>query len=133
MTKGIQDERMLVKLFWRNSFAVMRAPSSGSSTKMPRPDIIAGSSNRKKQFAIEVKTTHKEVLYITSESINQLLDFSHLFGCQPIVALRFKNKIKSWIFMRPEQLMITPSLNYKVTMLEAQRIGIDFKKLLGKG
>ena len=132
MTKGIQDERILVKLFWKNNFAVMRAPSSGSSTKMPRPDIVAGDSHRRMQFAIEVKTTHKEVLYIAKESINQLLEFSKRFGCQPIVALRFKNKIKSWVFIRPEQLMIMPSLNYKVTISEAQRIGMNFKKLIDK-
>jgi Holliday junction resolvase len=133
LARGISDERSLVKLLWNRGFAVMRAPASGSSTKMPRPDIIAGSSNRNLQFAIEVKTTHKEVLYMARESINQLIEFAERFGCQPIVALRFKNRLKSWIFIQPQQLMITPAQNYKTTYLEAQRIGIDFKTLIGEG
>ena len=84
--RGAQDERELVRLLWERGFAVIRAPASGSSTKMPRPDIIAGSSERKIQFAIEVKTTHNKNLYIQHESISQLVNFACLFGCQPIVA-----------------------------------------------
>jgi len=133
MTKGIQDERTLVKLLWKKGFAVMRAPASGSSTKMPRPDIIAGNSRKNIQFAIEVKTTHQEVLYMPRESINQLVEFAQCFGCQPIIALRFKNRGKSWIFVQPQQLTITPALNYKVTFFEAQKIGMDFKTLIGEG
>lgn len=133
MTRGISDERALVKLLWKKGFAVMRAPASGSSTKMPRPDIIAGNSGKNLQFAIEVKTTHEEVLYMARESISQLVEFAEHFGCQPIVALRFKNRVKSWIFVHPSQLMITPALNYKITTLEAQRIGLDFKTLIGEG
>ena len=133
MTRGISDERSLVKLLWNKGFAVMRAPASGSSTKMPRPDIVAGKSAKNLQFAIEVKTTHEEVLYIARESISQLAEFAERFGCQPIVALRFKNRVKSWIFVHPQQLMVTPALNYKITYLEAQRVGMDFKTLIGEG
>ncbi|MEE8322105.1 MAG: Holliday junction resolvase, partial [Candidatus Bathyarchaeia archaeon] len=40
MTRGIQDERNLARLLWKRGFAVMRAPASGASTKMPRPDLV---------------------------------------------------------------------------------------------
>ena len=133
MTKGIPDERSLVKLLWKSGFAVLRSPASGASTKMPRPDIIAGNSQKKVQFAIEVKTTHQETLYIPQESINQLVEFAQRFGCQPIVALRFKSSLKSWIFLQPEQLMKTPASNYKITLYKAQGIGMDFKTLIREG
>ena len=133
MTKGIQDERSLVKLLWENGFAVVRSPASGSSTKMPRPDIVAGNSLRNVQFAIEVKTTHKETLYISRESISQLVEFAQRFGCKPVVALRFKSHVRSWIFIQPEQLAVTPASNYKITMREAQRTGMDFKTLIREG
>ena len=133
MTKGIHDERSLVNRLWKSGFAVIRSPASGSSTKMPRPDIIAGNSLKDVQYAIEVKTTHQKTLYIPNESISQLVEFAQLFGCQPIVALRFKSNVKSWIFIQPEQLVQTPTLNYKITMHEAKRRGIDFKTLIREG
>ena len=133
MTRGIQDERSLVRLLWKKGFAVVRAPASGASTKMARPDIIAGSRVKGLQFAIEVKTTRRETLYIARESVDQLTEFSQRFGCQPILALKFKGRGRSWLFVKPEQLSITPSLNYKITLRDALRIGIDFKTLIKEG
>ena len=100
---------------------------------MPRPDILAGHSGKNLQFAIEVKTTHNKTLYIPRASITQLVDFSHRFGCQPIIALRFKDRHRSWIFVRPQQLGITPALNYRITLVEALRDGMDLNALTKKG
>ena len=133
MKRGIQEERQLARLFWKRGFAVMRAPASGASTQMPRPDIVTGNSEKGVQFAIEVKTTNSDKLYIAHESIRQLLDFSQLFGCKPILALKFKGKSRSWLFIMPKYLALTPSLNYKITFIEALRIGMDFKTLIKEG
>jgi Holliday junction resolvase len=133
MMKGIQDERSLVQLLWKRGFAVIRSPASGASTKMPRPDLIAGNHEKRLQFAIEVKTTAKKVLYVRRESINQLLEFSQRFGCQPIVALKFKGWRNSWIFILPHQMMSTPHLNFKISREEALRKGMDIKTLIGEG
>lgn len=130
MTRGIQDERDLVRLLWRSGFAVIRSPASGASTQMPRPDIIAGHSGRGVQFAIEVKTTHNEILYIARESVSQLIDFAERFGCQPIVAIKFKGRRVSWLFVESQQLAITPALNFKITLTEALQKGMDFKSLI---
>jgi len=130
MTRGIQDERDLAQLLWKRGFAVVRAPASGASTRMPRPDIVAGHSGRGVQFAIEVKTTHDEKLYISRESVIQLMDFSQRFGCQPILAIKFKGRGRSWLFIRPRQLAITPTMNFKITLTEALRKGMDFKTLI---
>jgi Holliday junction resolvase len=131
--RGVQDERELVRLLWKRGFAVIRAPASGASTRMPRPDIVAGNSMRKVQFAIEVKTTHSEYLFVTHESISQLIDFAQGFGCKPIVAIKFKGRGRSWLFVEPQQLVITPGLNFKITLVEALKKGIDFKTLIKEG
>ena len=133
MTRGAQDERDLVNLLWKRGFAVIRAPASGASTRMPRPDIVAGNSEREVQFAIEVKTTHSEILYITNESLSQLVVFSQRFGCQPIVAIRFKGRGRSWLFVEPQQLAVTPGLNFKITLAEALQKGMDFKTFTREG
>ncbi|MFH0897012.1 MAG: Holliday junction resolvase Hjc [Candidatus Bathyarchaeota archaeon] len=133
MTRGIQDERDLVRLLWNRGFAVLRAPASGASTRMPRPDIVAGNSERGIQFAIEVKTTHSENLYITRESLNQLVDFAKRFGCQSIVAVKFKGRGRSWLFLEPKQLAVTPGLNFKITLAEALQKGMDIKTLSKEG
>jgi len=133
MVKGVQDERSLAQLLWKRGFAVVRAPASGASTKMPRPDLVAGNRDRGLQFAIEVKTTHREVLYVERESIVQLIEFSQRFGCQPVVALKFKGWKGAWIFIHPNQLATTPNLNYKISFEEASRRGVDLKTLIGEG
>lgn len=127
--RGAQDERELVRLLWERGFAVMRAPASGSSTKMPQPDIVAGNSERDVQFAIEAKTTHSDNFYITHESLSQLVEFAQRFGCQPIVALKFKGRGRSWLFFEPQHLAVTAGLNFKITLGEALQKGMDMKTL----
>ena len=124
--RGISGERELVNKLWQNGFAVLRAPASGSATKMMRPDIIAGNAQISLQIAIEVKTTWNKVLYITRESIDQLVAFAKRFGCQPILAVKFKGFRKvSWIFIPPEELKITGAGNYKITREDALQVGKD--------
>jgi Holliday junction resolvase len=130
MTRGIQDERNLVRLLWKRGFAVVRAPASGAATPMPRPDIIAGHSGRGVQFAIEVKTTRKETLYVARKSVRQLIDFSERFGCRPILAIKFKGKRRPWVFMDPQQLDKTPAYNFKTTFTEAVHRGFDIQTLV---
>ncbi|MEM2165420.1 MAG: Holliday junction resolvase, partial [Candidatus Bathyarchaeia archaeon] len=39
--KGVDYERLLARKLSKLGFAVVRAPSSGSGTRIERPDIIA--------------------------------------------------------------------------------------------
>lgn len=133
MRKGIQDERSLVRILWRRGFAVLRAPASGGSTKMPRPDIIAGNQNLGLHFGIEVKTTHKDTLYIDKKAVMRLIEFSNIFGCRPTFALKFKGRPGSWIFITPGNLTTTPAMNYKISFKDACRIGIDLDTLTSTG
>lgn len=133
MVRGIEDERSLVRLFYRRGFAVVRTPTSGGSTKMPRPDIIAGSRERGVQLAIEVKTTSRKALYIHRESVDQLVGFADRFGCRPVLALRFKGRRTGWLFVRPGDLTVTRSGNYRITFDEAIMKGMDLRELVGEG
>lgn len=130
MPKGVDDERRLVRHLWKYGFAVVRSPASGASTKMPRPDILAGSREKGIQLAIEVKTTRKKCLYISNKSIHQLISFARQFGCQPVVAVKFKGRKTLWRFVRPEYLTKTPLGNYKITFERALQKGVTIKSLM---
>ncbi|RLI28105.1 MAG: Holliday junction resolvase, partial [Candidatus Hecatellales archaeon] len=97
MVKGVKEERELVKILDRLGFAVLRAPASGSRTKLDRPDIVAG--RRGLIIALEVKTTSRERLYLRKESIEQLIRFSDRFGAKPFLAVKFKRKRRGWLLV----------------------------------
>lgn len=133
MIKGVRDERELVNRLWKHGFAVFRAPASGSATKLPRPDIIAGSSKLGLQLAIEVKTTWDKVLYISRESVDQLTVFAKRFGCQPVLAIKFKGQRKHpWILIPPKKLKATDQGNYKLTFRNALLTGVDLEEFVKK-
>jgi len=131
--KGAQEERELAKMLMEDGFATMRSPASGSKASYPLPDLVAGSSYRGLYYAFQVKSTKRSRVYIPRESIDQLVEFSQRFGCQPIVALKFKRTRRPWIFLRPNQLKTTPYRNYKTTIKECLKSGMDFKTLIGDG
>ena len=127
--RGAQEERELAKMLMEDGFATMRAPASGSKATYPLPDLVAGNSSTDLHYAFQVKTTKRSGIYIPKESIDQLVVFSQRFGCQPIVALKFKRTRRPWVFLRPNQLKSTPSRNYKITLREALQRGVDLKTL----
>lgn len=126
--KGSKEERDLVRMLWKEGFAAMRAPSSGSATNNPLPDVIAGNS--KKYLAIEVKSTSLERIYINKEQIDALEEFSRIFGAQPIIGAKFN--YTKWRFLKPKELQITRNNNYRIDKNHALLNGIEFDELVGK-
>lgn len=126
--KGSRVERELVKMLWDADCAAMRAPASGGATKKPLPDIIAG--NGKIYLAIEVKSSSADQIYIDSEKINGLLEFSKIFGAEPFLGAKFKNK--KWRFVRINDLSKTRGKNYKVDLDLAFSKGLEFDELIGR-
>ncbi len=120
MRRGIAEERELVHRLDDLGFAVLRAPASGSSTKLDRPDLVAGGYGM--HLALEVKTTGKATLYIQKASIDQLMRFSKRFGATPYLAVKFKHQHRGWVLIGPEGLIETRS-GYKLTLKEALRVG----------
>lgn len=126
--KGSREERELVKMLWEADYAAMRAPASGGATKKPLPDVIAG--NGKIYLAIEVKSTSSDRIYINSEKINALQEFSSIFGAKPYVGAKFKRE--KWRFVSIEHLYTTKQENYRVDKELAFKKGIELNELVGK-
>ncbi len=97
--KGTNAERELLHMFWRNNWACTRCAGSGSM-RYDSPDLIAGSKGRK--LCIECKATSGKIQYFTKEEIFSLRSFSHLFGAEPYVAIKFNGK--PWIFRKANDL-----------------------------
>jgi len=127
LNKGVREERELVKILDRLGFAVLRAPASGSRTRLDRPDLLAG----RKGFivALEVKTTSRETLYLGEESVAQLLRFSRRFGAKPFLAVKFKRRRKGWLLVEAEGLKRTGK-GFKLTLREALRRGLTPEALV---
>ena len=126
--KGSREERELVKILWAADYAAMRAPASGGATKKPLPDVIAG--NGKVYLAIEVKSTSTDRIYINSQKIDALREFSDIFGAEPYVGAKFKRE--KWRFISIENLHKTKQENYRVDKDLAFTKGIELDELIGK-
>jgi Holliday junction resolvase len=133
LTRGIYEERGLVNILWKRGFAVVRVPASGSATKRPLPDMVAGSRKRGLHLAIEAKAIGAETIYVDKKCVDQLVEFAETFGCEPFLAVKFKGRARNWIFLRPEQLRSTKGKSLRVCLKDAVIEGIDIRTLVGEG
>lgn len=88
--KGILEERTVVQIFEENGYKATRIPASGGRTKRALPDVIAGNGRR--YYAVEVKTSKNDYIYIRQEQVEELVHFAHGFGATPIVVAKFTHK-----------------------------------------
>jgi len=126
--KGSKEERDLVRMLWDSNFAAMRAPASGGATKKPLPDVLAG--NGEIYLAIEVKSTSRDKIYINSQKVKGLCEFSNMFGAIPYIGIKFR--YKKWLFLSPEDLEVTRNDNYRLDMDLAFKKGLELDELIGK-
>lgn len=118
--KGRRAERYLVEKLWDFNYAAIRVPGSGRSYKRPHPDIVAGNGCR--YLAFQVKTTKEKVKYFTKVEVSDLKEFSHIFGSEPLIAVKFPKTLKVY---RPEELIPTEK-GFKVDATQ----GISLEELL---
>lgn len=85
--KGIREERTVIQIFEENGYKATRIPASGGRTQRALPDVIAG--NRRRYYAVEVKSSKNDYIYIREEQIQELIEFAHGFGATPIVVVKF--------------------------------------------
>ena len=123
-SKGINAERELIHLFWKNNWSSIRVAGSGNM-KYPCPDIIAGNSLR--HLAIECKTINDTKKYFTEDDLHQLREFSRIFGSESWLAVKFAKQ--PWYFITPEDLEKTET-NYVITIDQAKTKGLLFEELL---
>ena len=122
--KGTAAERELIHEFWKNDWAAFRAAGSGSS-RYPCPDVIAGNSLRK--IALEIKVIDDSKKYFTQKEIYELREFSHIFGCEPWVGVKFQGK--GWHFFLIEDLRETNS-GYTISLKDTELKGFTFRQLI---
>lgn len=126
-------ERVLVNRFWDFGFAVMRAPSSSGTSKMPRPDVFAGSAEKGMLLAIEIKTSRQDVFYIQPEQIQGLTEFADRLGAKPYVAVKFVGKRMDFLFLSvPDSLTQSKGGSYRITVENLKSKGTDFYSLINE-
>lgn len=114
--KGINQERELVKWLYEKGYTAVRIAGSGGGTKRPSTDILAGDGAY--HYAIELKSSNKDVIYIKHEQIRQLKEFASGFGAIPLVCANFS--YLNYVFAQPDKLSTTDCLNYKITRAQAE-------------
>ena len=125
--KGDRRERELVNRLDEAGYAVMRAPASGSATARELPDVLAGNGDD--FYAIEVKSSAGNPIYLTGEEVEALIYFSQNFGAKARVGVRFDRE--DWYFFHPGDLHVTDGGNYRVKKETALADGVDFAELTG--
>ena len=123
-SKGINAERELIKLLWKEGWMPIRIAGSGSSP-LPCPDILAGKDNR--HLAIECKSSKNDNIYLDRIEIEELVEFSHRFGAEAWIGARFNNE--DWYFFTPEKLKFTGK-NYSISRKNIEVTGKPFKGLI---
>lgn len=124
--KGSLEERTVVKLFEALGYGAIRVPASGARTNSDKPDVVAG--NGVNYYAVEVKSSKKDYIYIRSEQVDELLRFSERFGAVPLIVAKFTRL--DYIVFRINDMKRTKSGKYSIQRDEAREgiTLIDFVK-----
>lgn len=123
-SKGANAERELLHMFWGKGWACLRSAGSGSM-KYPGPDLLVGNLSRR--MSIECKSSKSNKIYLTSDDVAQLREFSKVFDARPWFAVRFARK--EWLFVSIEDLEKTPK-GYAISLKEAELKGMSFEELI---
>jgi len=122
--KGINAERYLLRKFFQNGWACIRASASGSQKDVGL-DLIAGNKLRK--LGIEVKVVNSDKLYIPKPRMQEFLNFCDIFGLEPWIAVKFKST--EFYFINPEDMKVKSS-SYAITLEQAKNFGLLFEELI---
>jgi Holliday junction resolvase len=124
-SKGINAERELIHRFWNaESWSAIRVAGSGSM-KYPSADILA--ANRARRLSIECKITKENKKYFDKIEIAELEKFSHIFGAEPWIAIKFKGF--DWHFVSLRDLAETGKSFYIDTNIIRNK-GLLFEELI---
>lgn len=110
--KGLDKERELVNLLNENGFRAVRiAGSGGGSKKQGKPDILC--INRSIAYAIELKSSCRDVIYINKNQINSLIRFCDGYGIYPLISVKFTRI--PFVFLRLRDLECTDRGNRRIS------------------
>jgi len=109
-SKGANFERELLERFHKHGFSGVRVAGSGTA-RFPCPDLLVGKNNS--IFAVEVKGTKDNKLYVSNEKLKQVIDFAENFGCTPVLAIKFIGK--NWCFFNLKNFEFSSKRNQLFT------------------
>jgi len=109
-------------MFIENSYRAVRVAGSGMMENTAA-DIIAGKKGKK--YCIEVKSSKKQVKYITKQQISDFMIFSDIFGLKPVLAIRFNRE--GWFFLHPKYLKDSGK-NLCISLEQARKKGKRFSQ-----
>ena len=134
-------ERQLVNALDTHGWAVLRAPSSGSSTERELPDVLAlrrddtvarshgghagddtAATVRAEALAVEAKTTSSTTAYAKADEVAALRSFADRAGARPALAAKFKRPggdRSPFYLVDPADCRMTDSGNYGVPESDA--------------
>jgi len=118
--RGFHYERELARLLYREGFAVIRAPASGSRAKRVfYPDIVA--LYKKNILVFEVKARSELCdIYIEREKVERLRDFAERSGGEAYVVVKITST-GEWRAVPLDQLWETEAGNYRVSKFTLER------------
>jgi holliday junction resolvase Hjr len=125
--KGSRVERELLDILTKNGWRAARVAGSGTN-KNTFCDLIAGK-NGLGGFAIEIKSSKKDRIYITKEQIEEFSKFVDIMGLNPVIAVRFNRE--GWLFLHPNKLEDSGS-NWVVSLKKAKAEGMRFSQFFEK-
>ena len=121
--KGIESERKCVVRLYEEGFVAVRTAGSGAGSKQPKPDILAGKNG--KQFAIELKTSSNNEIYIKRTQLCGLVEFAKQFGAIPMVCVKFARL--PYVFMRINNVKRSGVVTHHISKNQAKK-QIETKK-----
>lgn len=124
--KGIQQERELVSLLNENGFQAVRIAGSGAGSRNnPKPDVVC--INKSIAYAIELKSSNRDVIYIDNKQIRSLIRFCDGYGIYPLVCVKFS--YVPFVFLRLRELECTDKGNRRISRETAKSLA-ECKKYL---
>lgn len=110
--KGLDKERELVNLLNDNGFRAVRIAGSGAgSKKNGKPDVLCINSTI--AYAIELKSSSRDVIYIDKNQIDSLIHFCDGYGIYPLVSVKFTRI--PYVFLQVRELDCTENGNRKIS------------------
>jgi Holliday junction resolvase len=128
--RGFNYERELARMLYREGFAVIRAPASGSRVKrLFYPDIVA--IYKRNILVLEVKARSEPCdIYIDKHKVERLRDFAERSGGEAYVAVKITS-LGEWRVVSLDQLWTTKEGNYRVSKFILER-SIKLEELIKK-
>lgn len=117
MKNGLNKERDLVNYLEYKGLPSVRVAGSGGGTRKDKPDII--SFDKGKAYAIELKSSSNDSIYISEEQIKELYRFAERAGIIPVIAIKFT--YLPYCFMTSRDLKVVGDGNYRIDREKASK------------